>query len=94
MSTRIDGLLLDMNGLFRHWKDTGAQKSERLAHLPEGTITRYAYEHPSYRLARVGVLTDEQWAQSSITSETSVSRGSPLAAAWARLARTRFLRAF
>ncbi|MFF7887774.1 HAD family hydrolase [Streptomyces sp. NPDC020794] len=63
MSTRIDGLLLDMNGLFRHWKDTGAQKSEHLAHLPEGTITRYAYEHPSYRLARVGVLTDEQWAQ-------------------------------
>ncbi|WP_406834882.1 HAD-IA family hydrolase [Streptomyces sp. AHU1] len=62
MPTRIDGLLLDMNGLFRHWHNTGARKSEQLAGLPEGTIARYAYDHPAYRLARVGVLTDQQWA--------------------------------
>ncbi|PZG09164.1 HAD family hydrolase [Nonomuraea aridisoli] len=59
---RIDGLLLDMNGLFRHWRDTGARASEQLARLPEGTIAHYAYAHPTYRLARVGVLTDQQWA--------------------------------
>ncbi|MEU2514505.1 HAD family hydrolase [Streptomyces syringium] len=58
----IDGLLLDMNGLFRHWHNTGAQTSEQRAGLPTGTIARYAYDHPSYRLARVGVLTDQQWA--------------------------------
>lgn len=58
----IDGLLLDMNGLFRHWRNTGAQTSEQRASLPAGTIARYAYGHPSYRLARVGVLTDQQWA--------------------------------
>ncbi|WP_331765305.1 HAD-IA family hydrolase (plasmid) [Streptomyces sp. NBC_01384] len=63
MPARIDGLLLDMNGLFRHWHDIGARRSEHLAHLPEGTIARYAYEHPAYRLARVGVLTDQQWAE-------------------------------
>ncbi|MEU9189896.1 HAD family hydrolase [Streptomyces sp. NPDC048484] len=58
----IDGLLLDMNGLFRRWHDTGARTSERLARLPQGTISHYAYDHPAYRLARVGVLTDRQWA--------------------------------
>lgn len=62
MPAPINGLLLDMNGLFRHWHNTGARTSERLAGLPEGTIARYAYAHPSYRLARVGVLTDQQWA--------------------------------
>ncbi|MGR6998318.1 hypothetical protein ACU686_09835 [Yinghuangia aomiensis] len=62
MPARIDGLLVDMNGLFRHWHDSGARTAEHLAHLPEGTIARYAYDHPAYRLARVGVLTDQQWA--------------------------------
>ncbi|MFI9772473.1 HAD-IA family hydrolase [Streptomyces sp. NPDC052415] len=62
MTARIDGLLLDMNGLFRHWRNTGARTSEHLAGLPAGTIARYAYDHPAYRLARVGVLTDQQWA--------------------------------
>ncbi|MER7194859.1 HAD family hydrolase [Streptomyces flaveolus] len=60
---RIHGVLFDMNGLFRHWRNTGARTSERTAGLPEGTIDRYAYQHPSYRLARVGVLTDQQWAE-------------------------------
>ncbi|MCC3773816.1 HAD family hydrolase [Streptomyces sp. UNOB3_S3] len=58
----IDGLLLDMNGLFRHWRNAGALASEQRAGLPPGTIARYAYNHPAYRLARVGVLTDQQWA--------------------------------
>ncbi|MFF4409531.1 HAD-IA family hydrolase [Streptomyces sp. NPDC001404] len=62
MPASIDGLLLDMNGLFRHWHNTGAHTSEQLAGLPKGTIARYAYGHPAYRLARVGVLTDQQWA--------------------------------
>jgi FMN phosphatase YigB (HAD superfamily) len=62
MTTHISGLLVDMNGLFRHWNDTGAHASEQLAGLPPGTIARYAYDHPSYRLARVGVLTDQEWA--------------------------------
>ncbi|MFJ5635152.1 hypothetical protein ACIQF5_21260 [Streptomyces goshikiensis] len=59
---RIDGLLVDMNGLFRHWDNTGARESEALAGLPPGTIARYAYDYPTYRAARVGLLTDQQWA--------------------------------
>jgi putative hydrolase of the HAD superfamily len=51
-----------MNGLFRHWRDLGAAKAEHQARLPTGTLARYAYDHPTYRLARVGVLTDQQWA--------------------------------
>lgn len=62
MTTQISGLLLDMNGLFRNWRDTGARISEQLAALPPGTIAHYAYDHPAYRLARVGVLTDQEWA--------------------------------
>lgn len=62
MPASIEGLLLDMNGLFRHWHNTGAHTSEQLAGLPHGTIARYAYHHPAYHLARVGILTDQQWA--------------------------------
>ncbi|MGA5703945.1 HAD-IA family hydrolase [Peterkaempfera bronchialis] len=62
MPARIEGLLLDMNGVIRHWRNTGARTSEQLTGLPDGTIAQYAYDHPAYRLARVGVLTDQQWA--------------------------------
>ncbi|WP_431906705.1 hypothetical protein [Nonomuraea jabiensis] len=31
--------------------------------MPAGAIARYAYHHPDYRLARVGILTDDQWAE-------------------------------
>ncbi|WP_327591369.1 hypothetical protein OHA25_60570 (plasmid) [Nonomuraea sp. NBC_00507] len=61
-SRPIRGVLCDMNGLFRHWRNAGAREAEHRAHLPVGTIARYAYGHPAYRLARVGVLTDDQWA--------------------------------
>ncbi|MFF4647731.1 HAD family hydrolase [Streptomyces sp. NPDC001389] len=64
MTDRIEGLLVDMNGLFRHWHNTGARQSERLAGLPPGTVSHYAYDHPTYRAARVGLLTDQEWADS------------------------------
>ena len=60
--TPVRALLVDMDGLFRHWRDTGARTGERVAHLPAGTIDAYAYG-PAYRLAQLGVLTDQQWAQ-------------------------------
>lgn len=59
----IKGVLFDMNGLFRIWNNTGAAHSEALAELPPGTIARYAYDHPAYRTARVGIMTDTEWAQ-------------------------------
>jgi HAD superfamily hydrolase (TIGR01509 family) len=54
-------LLLDLDGLIRHWRDTGARDGERLAGLPEGTLET-AYSLPEYELAQLGVLTDQEWA--------------------------------
>jgi len=62
LTAPIRAVLCDMNGLFRHWRNTGAHQAEAAAGLPHGTVDRYAYQHPTYRLARVGVLTDAQWA--------------------------------
>ncbi|MGW2652089.1 HAD family hydrolase [Streptomyces sp. NPDC001478] len=58
----LTALLVDMNGLFRHWRNAGAREAEKLSGLPDGTLARYAYDHPAYRLARVGLLTDQEWA--------------------------------
>ncbi len=54
-------LLLDLDGLIRHWRDTGARDGERLAGLPEGALET-AYSLPEYQLAQLGVLTDQEWA--------------------------------
>lgn len=70
----ITALLCDMNGLFRHWYNTGAHTGQTLAQLPEGTIAAYAYQHPTYHLARVGVLTDQQWAD-DVTRRLSADFG-------------------
>ena len=54
-------LLLDFDGLVRHWRDSGAREGERLAGLPAGALD-IAYRLPEYQLAQLGVLTDGQWA--------------------------------
>ncbi len=56
-----DLLLLDLDGLIRHWRDSGAREGERLAGLPPGAFEA-AYQLPEYQLAQLGVLTDQQWA--------------------------------
>jgi hypothetical protein len=56
-----DLLLLDLDGLIRHWKDTRAREGERLAGLPDGALEA-ACTLPGYILAQLGVLTDEQCA--------------------------------
>lgn len=56
-----DLLLLDLDGLIRHWRDTGVREGEHLAGLPPGAFDA-AYTLPEYQLAQLGVLTDEQWA--------------------------------
>lgn len=58
---RPDALLLDLDGVTRHWRDTGARDGERRAGLPAGALD-VAYQLPEYTLAQLGVLTDQQWA--------------------------------
>ncbi|GAA2084582.1 hypothetical protein GCM10009759_03760 [Kitasatospora saccharophila] len=55
-------LLFDLNGLFRRFDNAGARLGEEAATLPAGTIARHAYQHPSYEAAKVGLMTDQQWA--------------------------------
>ncbi|GLW58541.1 HAD-IA family hydrolase [Kitasatospora phosalacinea] len=55
-------LLFDLNNLFRYFDNTGARLGEETAGLPAGTIDRHAYQHPSYEAAKVGLMTDRQWA--------------------------------
>ncbi|MEU4244478.1 HAD-IA family hydrolase [Actinoplanes sp. NPDC026619] len=57
----IRGVLFDMNGVFRHFDHSGAARAELLVGLPPGTIARLAYDHPDYQLAKVGVLTHQEW---------------------------------
>ncbi|MFF2954953.1 HAD-IA family hydrolase [Kitasatospora sp. NPDC057965] len=72
-------LLFDLNGLFRHFDNEGAAEGERSAALPAGTIARYAYDHPTYEQAKVGLLTDEEWA-SDVTHRLTVDFGAEAAA--------------
>jgi putative hydrolase of the HAD superfamily len=62
MPTTVDALLCDLHGLFHHFRNTGARAGETAAGLPPGTLATYAYDHPNYELAKVGVLTDQHWA--------------------------------
>ncbi|MFJ4668915.1 HAD-IA family hydrolase [Kitasatospora purpeofusca] len=60
MHTRA--LLFDVNGVLRHFDNSGAALGEEAAGLEPGTIARYAYDHPSYTEAKVGLMTDQEWA--------------------------------
>jgi hypothetical protein len=51
---RIDGLLCDMNGLFRRWRNVGASEGERIAGLPPGTLAAYATTTPRTAWQRLG----------------------------------------
>ncbi len=63
MEPLVDGLLLDCHGLIQHFHNTGEAEGERAAGLPAGTLANYAYQHPSYDLAKVGVISNRAWVQ-------------------------------
>ncbi|MDY0810497.1 HAD family hydrolase [Kitasatospora purpeofusca] len=56
-------VLFDLHGLFQHFTNDGAARGEAAAGLPPGTIPTYAYHHPDYEAAKVGLITDEEWAR-------------------------------
>ncbi|MDH6132425.1 FMN phosphatase YigB (HAD superfamily) [Kitasatospora sp. MAA4] len=63
MKPLVDGLLLDCHGLIQRFHNTGEAEGERAAGLPAGTLANYAYQHPSYDLAKVGVISNREWVQ-------------------------------
>ncbi|MFB7618310.1 HAD family hydrolase [Kitasatospora sp. NPDC056181] len=56
------GLLFDLHGVLQHFDNHGARAGEEAAGLPLGTIDRVAYQHPAYEAAKVGLMTDDEWA--------------------------------
>ncbi|MGW2543820.1 HAD-IA family hydrolase, partial [Kitasatospora sp. NPDC001574] len=59
----VAAVVFDLHGVLQEFRNEGAAEGEKAAHLPAGTIARFAYDHPTYEMAKVGLMTDEQWAQ-------------------------------
>jgi putative hydrolase of the HAD superfamily len=85
LEPEVDGLIIDLDGVIRHWDPAyGPQVDARLG-IPEGTLTAVALEED--RLARVvdGRLTFEGWCE-EIGAEIEARHGvapSAAADAWA-----------
>lgn len=60
---RLQAVLFDLHGVFQHFDNKGAAEGERAARLEPGTLAHYAYDHPSYEEAKVGLMSDEEWAE-------------------------------
>ncbi|MDH6130535.1 HAD family hydrolase [Kitasatospora sp. GP82] len=57
----IRALIFELYGIFQHLDNQGAADGEKAAGLPPLTIARYAYEHDSWEMAKLGQITDQQW---------------------------------
>jgi phosphoglycolate phosphatase-like HAD superfamily hydrolase len=53
-------LLMDLDGVIRHWPGHGRTRAEQAAGLPAGAIRRHGYGM-EFTLANLGVFTHEQW---------------------------------
>jgi len=57
---RADALLIDFDGVFRHWPLSDAP-TESVHGLPIGAIRKVAFADELLELAITGVITDEEW---------------------------------
>lgn len=76
-------LLVDMDGVIRHWGDAPGQVGEALG-LPPGTFASVALEPDRIRRANDGTLTDEEW-RAEVTGILAADHGCDAAkalAAW------------
>jgi putative hydrolase of the HAD superfamily len=55
----VRAVLLDMDGVIRHWRDAAA---EQASGLPAGTFGRFAFDLPEYADTQVGKATHADWA--------------------------------
>jgi putative hydrolase of the HAD superfamily len=60
MNWHIQALLMDMDGVIRHWPGHGRTRAEHAVGLPAGAIRRHGYGE-EFTLANLGVYTHEQW---------------------------------
>jgi putative hydrolase of the HAD superfamily len=62
-----DALLVDMDGVIRHWDAGIIARGDELLGLEAGTFARVAFDEELLRKATVGELTDEAWRDAVIT---------------------------
>jgi putative hydrolase of the HAD superfamily len=74
---KVNVLLMDMDGVIRHWPGLGRTRGERVAGLPVGAIREVGYGR-AFTLANLGVLTHEEWLAEVV--ELLVQRYGPQAA--------------
>jgi putative hydrolase of the HAD superfamily len=57
----VDAVIIDLDGVIRHWDDEAMPALERELGLPAGTITGAAFDPVRLDRAMRGVLTAEEW---------------------------------
>jgi putative hydrolase of the HAD superfamily len=60
-ASRPDGLLLDMDGVIRHWHTERIRHGDEILGLEPGTLAAVAFEPGLLHRATIGELTDEEW---------------------------------
>ena len=58
---QVDAVIVDLDGVIRHWDDEAMPALERELGLPAGTITGAAFDPVRLDRAMRGVLTAEEW---------------------------------
>jgi transcription antitermination factor NusB len=77
-------LLMDMDGVIRHWTGGAAQFDDAALGLPPGTVAGIALDPDRVRRANDGTITDEEW-RDEVAAELVASHGcepEAAAAAW------------
>jgi putative hydrolase of the HAD superfamily len=57
----VDGLVMDFDGVIRHWDAESLRRAERALGLSAGTIFTAAFESDRFDRAMCGALTAEEW---------------------------------
>jgi putative hydrolase of the HAD superfamily len=81
----LGAVILDMDGVVRHWRPEQATAVEEAFHLPERAIGSVAFAVPEYQLGLLGACTFADWLD-AIARELSKlieSRASEAVARWA-----------
>lgn len=58
----VDAMVVDLDGVIRHWDETTLTKAEQDLGLPPGTIAAAAFAEPRFGRAMRGELPAPQWA--------------------------------